>query len=431
MKTDVEDLGGSQKKLVVDASPEDVKDEIEKYCRKLAREVEVKGFRKGKAPASVIKRYFKQQIYGEVATQMVTSSLEEALKEHSITPMGEPEVDAPPLEEGKAFSFSITLDVRPEVDVQNYKGIELEKESLEASEEEIGKSLEELQKTHAELKGIEEDRGVTEGEVTLVDYQAFLEGEPLPGEPKKDVYIELGSGGFKKDVEDALVGARVDESREVDVEYPDNFLNKEIAGKTVQYRFLVKKILQKVLPKLDDEFAKDVGTYETLDAMKEKLKEEILREKEIRQRKRLEEDVLNTVLERNPFEAPRSLVKNRKEQMVADARTHFLSQGIALEQESDDLQKLDAEFEPLAESEVKKHILLEAIAAKEDIKVSDSDVDEEIKNIADRHDQNVEKVRADLQKQEEGLDRFKQNLVIARTLDFLLSPDTIEEEKKT
>ncbi len=141
--------------------------------------------------------------------------------------------------------------------------------------------------------------------------------------------------------------------------------------------------------------------------------------------------MLNTVLERNPFEAPRSLVKNRKEQMVADARTHFLSQGIALEQESDDLQKLDAEFEPLAESEVKKHILLEAIAAKEDIKVSDSDVDEEIKNIADRHDQNVEKVRADLQKQEEGLDRFKQNLVIARTLDFLLSPDTIEEEKKT
>ena len=114
MKTDVEDLGGSQRKLVVDVSPEEVKEEIEKYCKKLAREVEVKGFRKGKAPASIIKRYFKQQIHGEVASQLVTSSLEKALKEHSLTPMGEPEIDAPPLEEGKGFPFSVTLDVKPE-----------------------------------------------------------------------------------------------------------------------------------------------------------------------------------------------------------------------------------------------------------------------------------------------------------------------------
>lgn len=431
MKTDVEDLGGSQRKLVVDVSPEEVKEEIEKYCKKLAREVEVKGFRKGKAPASIIKRYFKQQIHGEVASQLVTSSLEKALKEHSLTPMGEPEIDAPPLEEGKGFPFSVTLDVKPEIDVKDYKGIKLEKEPLEVNEEEIGRSLEELQKAHAELKGIEENRGAVEGEVVLVDYQAFLDGEPLPGEPKKDVYIELGSGGFKKDVEDALVGARAGESREVDVDYPENFLNKELAGKKVQYRFLVKKILEKVLPTLDDEFAKDVGTYESLDALKERLKEEILREKEVRQRKRLEGDVLDIILERNSFEAPRSLVASRKEQMIVDARTHFLSKGIALEQESEDFQKLDAEFDGLAEKEVKKHLLIDAIAKKEGIKVSDADVEEELKRIAERHDQSVEKVRADIQKQEDGLERFKQNLVITRTLDFLLSPDTIEEGEKT
>ena len=306
MKTEVEDLGGSQKKIVCEIPSEDVQKEVVKYCKTLAKEVEVKGFRKGKAPPSIIKRYFRQQIQREVASQLVSSSLEEALKEHSLTPLGDPEIDAPVLEEEKDYTFSVKLDVKPEIEIGDTQGIELEEEPSEVEEEELLQSLGELQKAHGDLKGIEEDRGAVEGDTVLVDYAAFLEGERVADHDRKDVYMEIDSGSIKEDVKDALLGARVGEERKMEVEYPSNYLDKKIAGKKVEYRLQVKKILVKELPKLDDEFAKDVGPYETLEALKDRLREEIGKEKKNRSRRALEEQLLEELINRNVFDAPRS-----------------------------------------------------------------------------------------------------------------------------
>ena len=426
MKAVVEDLGGSQRKLVFEVPAEEVAEEIEKYCRKLAKEVDIKGFRKGKAPTSVIKRFFREQVRGEVVSKIVSTSIEKALEENSLTPVGEPEIDTPPLEEGKSFPFTVTVDVKPEIEVKDYQGINVETEPVAVTEEEIQKALEELRKVHAELRGIEEDRGAVRGDVVLADYEGFFEERPVPGTENKDAQIEIGSGSFKADVEEALIGVRPGELREVDIEYPANFLNKEIAGKKVQYRFHIKKISEKKLPELDDEFAKDVGAYENLEALKERLRAEVGREKGVRARKKKEEAVLDLILERNPFEAPRSLVKSRKEQMIVDARAHFLSQGIALEKESEGFQRLEAEFDQLAEKEVKKRLVLDAIARKEKLIVSDADLEQEIERIAEKHNQSVEKVKAEMQKQEDGLERFRQSLQLMKTLDFLLPPVTIE-----
>ena len=144
MKTEVQDLGGSQKKIVCEVPSDEVQKEVDKYCKTLAKEVEVRGFRKGKAPPSIIKRYFRQQVQQEVASELLSASLEEALKEHSLTPLGEPEIDAPALDEEKDFAFSITLDVKPEIEIGDYQGIELEEEPSDVEEEELEKSLEEL-----------------------------------------------------------------------------------------------------------------------------------------------------------------------------------------------------------------------------------------------------------------------------------------------
>jgi trigger factor len=431
MKTVVEDLGGAQKKLVFEVPPEEVKEELEKYCRKIAKEVDVRGFRKGKAPPSVIKRLFKQQILGEVASKIVSSSLEEALKEHSLTPLGEPDIDTQPLEEGKSFPFTITLDVKPEIDVRDYQGIQPDTEPPAVKEEEVEQSLKELQKVHAQVKDVEENREVIVSDVVMVDYEGLLNGETLPEDQKKDVFIEIGAGNYKREVEEALVGSRIGETREVEVEYPDSYIQKQVAGKKVVYRFHVKKIMTKEMPGLDDEFAKDVGAFESLDALKERLREQILREKQVRIRREVQEKILETILERNPMEAPRSLVKERLGQMMTDAQTHFLSRGMKLEQNSEDSQKLETELEVLAEKDVKKHLLLDAIARKESISVSDADAEEEIRKYAEQNQQSVEKIRADIRKQEDGMERFKHNLLREKTLAFLLPPDTIEEGKKT
>ena len=430
MKTEVEDLGGSQRRIVCEVPSDEVQKEVDKYCRTLAKEVDVKGFRKGKAPPSVIKRYFRQQINREVASQLVASSFEEAVKEHSLTPLGEPEIDTPVLEEGKDFSFSIKLDVRPEIEVEDYKGIELHEEPVEVQEEEVQKSLEELQKVHGDLKGIEEDRGAVEGDTVLVDYAAFLDGQPIPDHERKDAYMEIGSESVKRDVEEALVGARVGDERKMDVEYPPNYVDKKLADQKVEYRFQVKKILVKELPKLDDEFAKDVGPYENLEALKGRLQDEIQKEKKVRARNRLEEDLLDEVLKRNSLDAPRSLVEARHAQMMKEAQVHFLSRGLQLEQSSEDYQRMEADLEELSEKEVKKHLLVEAIAQKESIEVSDEDVEARIQEVAGEHDQSVEKVKADIQKPEDGMERFKTNLLRRKALDFLLSQAKIIDKGK-
>ncbi len=425
MKTDVEDLGGSQRKMAFEIPSEDVQEEIDGYCKKLAREVNVRGFRKGKAPPSVIKRYFHQQIMQEVTTQLVSESFEKGLKEHSFTLLGEPEVDAPALEEGKAYSFCVKMDIKPELENIEFQGIELEREQLEIKDEEVQESLTQLQKAHAELKGIEEERSIVEGDTVLVDYEAFVDDKPFPGSEKKDTYIEIGTGDNKKEVEEALVGAKVGDTREVEMEYPENFINKDLAGKKVPYQFSIKKIMLKEMPVLDDEFAKDIGPFETMDDLKERLKEEISREKELRIRQKLEEELLEKIIEKNPIEAPRSLVLERHAQMLKDATGHFLSQGLILEPDSEEFKKLDEDLDGLAEKDVKKQLFVEIVGEKESINISDEEVEKRIQELADKHEQSLEKVRADLQKQDEGLDRFKISMQREKILDFLISQVTI------
>jgi trigger factor len=430
MKADVEDLGGSQRRIVCEIPSQEVQEEVEKYCRKLAKEVDVRGFRKGKAPPSVIKRFFRQQIKTEVASQLVTATLEKVMKEHALTPLGEPELDTPVLEEGKDFSFSMKLDVKPDIEVKDYQGIPLDQEQAEVKEEEVQSSLDELRKAHGELKGVEEDRGAVEGDTVLVDYAGLIDGEPIPDHEKKDVYVEIGSGAYKQDVEEGLLGAKVGMDREVEVEYPTNYLDKNLAGKKVQYRFHVKKILVKELPKLDDEFAKDVGPYDNLEALRNRLQEEILREKKIRIRKRSEENLLEAILERNSFEAPRSLIEAQHTQMMREAAAHFLSKGLHLEQDSEDYQKLDSNMQELAEKEVKKQLLIEAMGKQESMQVSDEEVDKRIQEIAERNEQSPEKVRADIRQQDESMDHFKTGLLREKVLDFLMSQAKIEDKGK-
>jgi trigger factor len=231
-------------------------------------------------------------------------------------------------------------------------------------------------------------------------------------------------------VEEALLGARVGEERKMDVEYPPSYVDKKLAEKKVEYRFQVKKILVKELPKLDDEFAKDVGPYENLEALKERLKDQIHKEKKTRARNRLEEELLDEILKRNSLDAPRSLVEARHAQMMKDAKVHFLSRGLQLEQSSEDYQRMEADLEELSEKEVKKHLLVEAIAQKESIEVSDDDVEARIQEIAAEHEQSVEKIKADIQKPEDGMERFKTNLLRRKTLDFLLLQAKIVDKGK-
>jgi|YNPNPStandDraft_1061719.scaffolds.fasta_scaffold20234_1 trigger factor len=425
MKTEIQDLGGSRKNITFQIPSEEVEEEIQRYCKKLAKEVDVKGFRKGKAPVSIIRRYFKEQIQKEVSSQLVASSVEKTVKENALTPLGEPKIDAGTLVEGKDFTFSVTMDVLPKVEVKDYTGIEVVQEQVRVTEQDVDTALESLRKAHAQMKKLQEDRPAGEGDVVLVDYQGTLAGKPFAGGRDENVYIEIGSGKYPAEVEGALVGLRPGESATVKLTFPDAYAHKEIAGKTVDYAFTVKGIYEKELPALDDEFAKDVGRYAGLSELKDALKDELVREKTARVRRVVEERLLDRIIERNPVEPPSILVEERHRQLMEEARQRFQARGLLVAKGTEEYERLDADLRALAEKQVLKDLMVDAIAKKENIEVTDQEVEERLKTMAERSGQSVDRLKGELQRGN-GLERLKRSMRDEKTLDFLLSRAKIE-----
>ena len=431
MKAEVQDLSGSQKNITFEIPSEEVQEEIERYCKKLAKEVDVRGFRKGKAPVTILKRYFRDQIHKEVSSQLVASSLEKSIKEHSLTPLGEPEINAGTLVEGQDFTFTVKMDVIPKIDVKDYIGVEVQQELVRIGDKDVELALENLRSAHAEMKGVQEDQPAEEGNVVLVDYEATVQGKPFTGNSQEDVYVEIGSGRYPEEIEGGLIGSKVGETLKVQITFPEVHVNKEIAGKQVDYALRVKKIFQKELPSVDDEFAKDVGQYSNLEELKEKLREELGKEKTLRIRRRVEERILEKIIERNPIDAPRSLVEAQHKQLMDEARHRFHAKGLAMDPGTDDYQRLETNLSTLAEKQVLKELMVDAISKKEAINVSDEELEEKIKAIADRSGQSVDRVKGELQK-EDGIERLRRSLKDDKTLDFLISKakiDSIEEAR--
>ncbi len=427
MKTEIQDLGGSQKNIMFEIQADEVEEEIQRYCRKLAKEVDVKGFRKGKAPISIIKRYFKEQIQKEVSSQLVASSLEKTLKEHSLTPLGEPKIDAGTFTEGQPFSFSVQMNVLPMIEVKDYKGIEIPQEQATVTEQEVELALENLRESHAQMKGVQEDRPVEDGDVVLVDYQGTIDGKPFSGGSDKDVYIEIGSGGYPTMVEGALVGLHSGEQTTVPLPFPETYANKELAGKTVDATFVVKRIFQKELPAIDDEFAKDVGNYGSLDQLREALKDQLMKEKAARIRRKAEEALLEKIIEKNPFEVPLVLIEEKHQQLMDEARQRFQARGLLMAKGSQEYERLDADLRALAEKQVRKELVVDAIARQEGIEVSEEEIEAKIQAMAARSGQSVDRLKGELQR-DNGMERLKRSMRNEKTLDFLLSHATIESK---
>lgn len=425
MKTEIQDLGGSQKSITFRITSEEVEEEIQRYCKKLAKEVDVKGFRKGKAPVSIIKRYFKEQIQKEVASQLVASCMEKTLKEKELTPLGEPKIDAGTVAEGQDFTFSVTMDVLPKIEAKDYTGIEVVQEQVRVTDQDVDTALESLRKAHVQMKKIQEDRSAGEGDVVLVDSKGTVGGKPFAGGRDENVYIEIGSGKHPPEVERALVGLRPGESATAKLTFPEAYANKEIAGKTVDYAFTVKGIYEKELPALDDEFAKDVGNYAGLSQLKDALREELVREKTARARRVMEERLLDRIIERNPVEPPSILVEERHRQLMEEARQRFQARGLLVAKGTEEYERLDADLRVLAEKQVLKDLMVDAISKKENIEVTDQEVEERIKAMAERSGQSVDRLKGELQRGN-GLERLKRSMRDEKTLDFLLSRAKIE-----
>ena len=311
MKIDFDELSPVQRKVHIELPPDKVTSEFSRAYQDLGRRVRIKGFRVGKAPRSVLQGIYGDEIRGQVRSQLVEHSLGEVIKERGLQIVSRPEIDAAEPQEGREFSFSAVFEVKPEVDIKDYIGIEVEKVRVAVTDDQVNEALQRLQQTHARLEPVGDRDEVERGDFVTVDFVGSVDGKPLSGGKGENYLVEIGAGQALPQFDDALQGAKQGEEKNIRVTYPEDYRNRDLAGKTAEFSVVVREIKQKVLPILDDEFAKDHGECSSLEELKGVIRQRLEAELKQYQNEELKEKILNYLIENHSFVPPTSMVERQ------------------------------------------------------------------------------------------------------------------------
>jgi trigger factor len=427
MKVEIEDVSSYEKKLLFEIPPDVVSQELDSAYRALNRNVKIKGFRPGKVPRPILERYYKSQVEDEVFSKLATDSFQKAVADHQLQPVASPTVLDRTYEAGKELKYSMTVEVKPEIPVDGYTGLEIEKETVSVTDEEVEARLHALQESHAKLKSLEPPRAIREKDFAVVDFEGKLSGKPLEGWNVKDHMVEVGSKTLVGDLDQHLIGLSPKDEKDVTLKLPDEYSRKELAGQEIQVHLKVKDVKEKIVPVLDDEFAKDVGDFTALPDLRERLRQNILSQKEADSDRRAKDQMIQKLVEKTQFEIPKSMLERRIQSLIARAELNLSRQGMDLEKAKIDREKLSESLRPGAERDVRGILILEKIAQREKISASDEEVQKKLEEIATQLNQRVEAVRKYYEK-EDILDDLRGQILEEKTLDFLMKSAKITEK---
>lgn len=425
MDIQIEDLSSIKKKINVEIPVEQVSREIDSFYGELKKKARIKGFRPGKVPREILERYFKDYVKAEVTQKLIQDTYSEAISEGHLQPVSTPIIDPGELEKDKPFHYSVTVEVKPEIKIEGYLGLIIEGKKEEVKEEEVEERLKDLQNLHAILKTVPAPRPIQKGDFVLLDYEAWFEDKPLEEGKAIDYTVEIGGGRFIPDLEEALIGLKPEEEKEIKVSFPEDYGYKKWAGKTISFRIKIKEIKEKILPPLDDEFPKNFGDYASLEEFKQKLKGDLEKEKEAILRKHLKDQIVDRLLEAHPFEIPESLVKAQAKALVSDMKLRLATQGMGLKDLNLSEEKLEEEYRELSQKLVRTYLILEKIASQEGIEVTEEEIEQRLKEISERTRQPLEAVKR-LYESRKLIPELKAEILNEKTLNFLLEKAQIQ-----
>ena len=387
MKVTVENGENQQVTLTIEVEAAEVNKAVDQACKRLANRVSIPGFRKGKAPRMIVERHVgKDAVLQEAFDIVAPKALSKAFDEQKIDPVTRPSVDIETLEEGKDLVFKATVTPRPEVKLGDYKGLNVPKNEVNIMDEDVEKQLKTFQDRQGKLVDAPEGSEVKDGDFTTLDFKGFVDGEAFDGGEGKDYPLQIGSNSFIPGFEDQLVGAKIGEERDVNVKFPEEYHAKELAGKDATFKCTIRSIQTTELPAIDDELAKKVSKFETLDELKadirKNLEENAERTAENDQKSAAIEMATNNIT----VDIPAVMIDNRVTAMIQEMAMRLEQQGMKLEQylqyAGTDIAKLREQYRETAEKNVKTDLMLEEVAKAEDIKVEAKDLDEEVAAMA-------------------------------------------------
>ena len=420
MSVQVEKLEKNMAKLTIEVSAEELEKAIEGAYQKNKNQISVPGFRKGKVPRQMIERmYGKEIFYEDAANALIPDAYEKALDECEEDIVSSPSINVVQIEAGKPFIFTAEVALKPEVKLGKYKGVEVEKAEISVSDEEVDAEINRERERNA--RNIEvTDRAVKDGDMTVIDFEGFVDGVAFEGGKGENYPLTIGSGAFIPGFEEQLVGAEIGKEVEVNVTFPEEYHAEDLKGKAAVFKCTVKEIKEKELPALDDEFAAEVSEFETLAEYKADVKGKLEESKAKEAKDAKEAAVIEAIVKDAEMEIPEAMIATQQRQMVDEFAQRMQMQGLTMEQyfqfTGASYEQMIAQVKPQAEKRIQSRLVLEAIAKAEKIEVSDADLEEELKVMAEAYQMELEKVKELLP--EKSMVQIKEDIAVRKAAEF-------------
>jgi len=429
MAVRVEDVSPVQKKLLFDISWLEVKNELEAVYKDVGKKAKVKGFRQGKIPRNILESLYKESAEEEAISNLINRYYWEALKENNIAAVAQPEIEQEGIKAENSFTFTATVEVEPIIEPNGYIGLELEKEEHEVGDSDVETRLQEVREMFSTMEELEADRGINEGDFAVIDFEGTLNGNPIK-EMKADNYLlEIGSKTFVPGFEEKMIGMKKGQAEQIKIKMPDDYHAKKLAGEEVVFSVLLKNIKEKILPEIDEKFIQNFDKYETLDDLKRDIKKTLEEENIARSNSAFKNQIIDKLLEKNEFEVPLSFVNRQVSYMIEDMQRRMAARGIKRQETSELYDKFYQIYKDEAKRIVRTILLMKSIAEKESVTVSEQEIDEKIKEIANQRAQSYDSLRKSL---EDGnmIEDIKNEIINTKLFTFIEDKAKVRIAKK-
>ena len=422
MSLQVEKLEGNMAKLTIEASAEEFEAAVEKAYQKNKNKLSIPGFRKGKVPRKMIEQMYGKEIFFEDAANFVIpSAYAKAVDECTEEIVSQPTIDVVQIEAGKPFIFTAEVALKPEVTLGKYKGVEVEKADTTVTEEEVNAAIDKERESNARTISIE-DRAVKDGDMTVLDFEGFVDGVAFEGGKGENYPLTIGSNTFIPGFEEQLIGAELNKETEVNVTFPEDYQAPELAGKPAVFKCTIKEIKEKQLPELDDEFASEVSEFDTLAEYKEDVKKNLTEKKEAEAKNAKEDKVVDAIIADAKMDIPEAMIATQQRQMADDFAQRIQMQGISIDQYFQftglTREAFLEQMKPQAEKRIKSRLVLEAVAKAENMEASEDEYKAEIKRMAEAYQMEEDKLAEMIGNFEEK--SIKEDLCIKKAVDFVV-----------
>jgi trigger factor len=425
MKVAVESLDRVRKNVEVILDAEKVDELLEGIYQSLKKQAKIKGFRPGKVPKSVIQAYYKDFIDDELKRKMVEATMGQALSETDVRPVTEPRVEF--LEKDDKLGYKLECEVIPEFDLPAYEGIKVEVAPIKVTDDEIARRIEAMRETHAEMVDKPKDEPAAKGDFVIIKYEATHEGKPVKGVASESYPLDLGNSNLMPEFENGVLGMKAGEEKEIEVNFKEDYPDKDIAGKKLLFKLGVKEIKEKKLPELGDEFAKDAG-FADMEALRAEAKKELEKGKEAMRKQAITDQIVKSLLAGADIPVPARLLEKRAAELVQEARSRMKTGSLSEEEERNINAALRKEFEPEAERRIRVGIIFGKIADREGIKVEDAEVDERLRRIAEETKRAYDYIR-DFYEKYDLTSSLRNSILEEKTVGFLIDKATVKEKE--